>query len=259
MIPSLLDSSIATFDEDSLELALQCTELCLDNSTIAKLVNVRTNGCEKFTPDQIKYILARHEAEKLVGQFDSSRSSAQQLLDDFEVLTETDPTLQYVAMIHAFEEGYYIKMPAGRPSLSIGDQQNMNISDIRKSMEINDGQDVLLGFAWVTGEELKTLAKFPEFLAIDVTEKTNKEKRGLFVGTGLDGQGKIFLGFHCFMPNAQQVSFNWVYKYALPALWSEELIAKIQVIVSDGEKAMYGPLQNLSETGSAWSGLFVQR
>ena len=120
MIPSLLDSSIATFDEDSLELALQCTELCLDNSTIAKLVNLRTKGCEKFTPDdQIKYILARHEAEKLVGQFDSSssKSSAQQLLDDFELLTETDRTLQYVAIIHSSaEESYYIKMPAGRPS-----------------------------------------------------------------------------------------------------------------------------------------------
>ena len=91
----------------------------------------------------------------------------------------------------------------------------MNISNIRKSMEINDSQDVLVGFVWVTGEELKT---------------------GFFVRTGLDGQGKIFLGFHCFMPNAQQVSFNWVHKYALPALQSEQLIAKIHVIVTDGEK-----------------------
>ena len=208
MIPSLLDSAVATFNEDFLELAIQCTELCLDNSTIAKLVNLRTKGCLKFTPDQIKYILSRHEAEKLVAQFDSRKSSAQQLLDDFESLTQTDPTLKYVAMIHSSEEGYYIKMPAGRPSILIGNQPDMNICDIRQSMEINGGQDVLLGFAWVTGEELKSLTKFPEFLAIDVTEKTNKEECGLFVGTGLDGQGKIFLGFHCFMPNAQQVSFN---------------------------------------------------
>ncbi len=112
MIPSLLDASIATFDEESLELAIQCTELCLDNSTIAKLVNLRTKGCKKFTPDQIKYILSRHEAEKIVAQFDSSKSSAQQLLDDFESLSQTDTTLKYVAMIHLSEEGYYIKMPA---------------------------------------------------------------------------------------------------------------------------------------------------
>ena len=48
LIPSLLDSSIADFDEEYLELALQCEELSLDKTMIANLINLRTKGSKKI-------------------------------------------------------------------------------------------------------------------------------------------------------------------------------------------------------------------
>ena len=50
-------------------------------------------------------------------------------------------------------------------------------------MKINDSQEVLLAFAWVTGDELEFVKKFPEMFMFmfDVTEKTNIEKRGLLI------------------------------------------------------------------------------
>lgn len=54
-------------------------------------------------------------------------------------------------------------------------------------MRINDNQDVLLAVAWCTEYEKQMVKKFPELITFDVTEKTNNQKRGLFVGTGLDG------------------------------------------------------------------------
>ena len=69
MFPSLLDSSIADFDEEYLALALQYEELSLDKTMIVNLINLRTKGSKKFTPAQIKYILTRHEGDKLINEF----------------------------------------------------------------------------------------------------------------------------------------------------------------------------------------------
>ena len=57
----------------------------------------------------------------------------------------------------------------------------------------------MLAFAWIMGEELQMVSKFPEMIIFDGTELTNKEKRGLFVGTGQDGHNKIFIALHSFM------------------------------------------------------------
>lgn len=65
-------------------------------------------------------------------------------------------------------------------------------------MHINDNQEVLLSFAWITGEELQMVSKFPEMIIFDGTELINKEKRGLFVGTGQDGNNRIFIALHSF-------------------------------------------------------------
>ena len=62
--------------------------------------------------------------------------------------------------------------------------EDMDIAAIRESMNIRDKQKMLIAFAWITGKELSLLRRFPEFLCGDVTERTNKEKRGLFLVTG---------------------------------------------------------------------------
>ena len=54
-------------------------------------------------------------------------------------------------------------------------------------MRVNSGCDVLLALAWITGKELSMLERFA-----DVTECTNKERRGMFIVAGQDGNGNIF-------------------------------------------------------------------
>jgi len=62
--------------------------------------------------------------------------------------------------------------------------------------------------------------------ALDVTERTNVEKCSMFLVTGQDGNNKLFIVLHCFMPNAQMDSFNWIYDYAMPLLIGEETLLK---------------------------------
>ena len=257
--PESVRTVITNLDEDALELALQCSLLSLDNSVIAQLMNVRSSGTDRFTSSQIRYAITRHKADNLVKNFGNKISSAEALLNDFEELIGKGEDLDYVAMVHHGDEGFRIKLPKGRPPKKIGNPDQENIKSIRKNMGLNDGQEVLLAFAWISGEERKMLSKFPELVTFDVTEKTNKEKRGMFVGTGQDGTGRIFIALHSFMPNAQMTSFNWIYKHAVPALWTNDVVTNTEVAITDGEYALYGPLQNLSETDSAWSGVTVFR
>ena len=126
-------------------------------------------------------------------------------------------------------------------------------------MNLNDSTEMLLAFAWISEQERLKVERFPEFCSVDVTEKTNFEKRGLFQATFIDGDGGTFIGFRSYLPNAQMSSYNWIYEHAMPELFSTEILKRIQVVMSDGEMALYQPIQNLSEISSPWSGVKVMR
>ena len=130
-------------------------------------------------------------------------------------------------------------------------------------MKVKNGQQVLLAFAWMTGRELRMFEKFPEMLCADVTEKTNLEKRGLFIVTGQDGNGKGFICFHCFMPNSQMDSFQWIFSEAIPQLLgnkAEDILGRNEVVITDGELALFSPLQTETEDDeSFWHGTRARR
>ena len=37
---------------------------------------------------------------------------------------------------------------------------------------------------------------------VHITEKKNNEKRGMFVGTGVDGTNEVFVNLHCVISNS---------------------------------------------------------
>lgn len=225
-------------------------------ATVTKLYG---NDSYIFTSKQIAHIITKRRTELACVGFDSM-SSAEQLLHKFDLLAKEDNDLQYVALIHSSEDGYKIKLPHGRPTVSIENiQHDFSIEQIRQGMRVNDNQDVLLAIAWTTNYERKMISKFPELLTFDVTEKTNNQKRGLFMGTGLDGNGQLFPCIHVFMPNSQKSSYGWIYNHAIPALWDTNTIQNIQAIGTDGEFALYSPLQNLSNIEGPWKGTYIYR
>jgi len=225
-------------------------------ATVTKLYG---NDSYIFTSKQIAHIITKRQTELACVGFDSM-SSAEQLLHKFDLLAKEDNDLQYVALIHSSEDGYKIKLPHGRPTVSIENiQHDFSIEQIRQGMRVNDNQDVLLAIAWTTNYERKMISKFPELLTFDVTEKTNNQKRGLFMGTGLDGNGQLFPCIHVFMPNSQKSSYGWIYNHAIPALWDTNTIQNIQAIGTDGEFALYSPLQNLSNIEGPWKGTYIYR
>ena len=161
--------------------------------------------------------------------------------------------------MHSQEDGYLIKDPKGRPCSYNVPEDDLDIQSVRKSLMVDDGCNILLAFAWMTGAEKKLLCQFPDFISIDVTEKTNKEKRGLLLAAGIDGNCRTLTCLHVFMPNSQMRSFGWVYQVAIPHLWSNDILRKVSVVITDGEQALYLPVENLANTGGAWRNTLVYR
>ena len=123
-------------------------------------------------------------------------------------------------------------------------------------MSIDDKSDVLLSFCWITGKERDLMIRFPEFFCIDATENTNAEKRGLFMSSGLDGNCKMCLGINCLMPNGVLESFDWMHEVAMLGLGLREAIINFKLAMSDQERALYEPLENLSQVESPYKGLY---
>jgi len=110
---------------------------------------------------------------------------------------------------------------------------SLSVEEVRSSMRVNSGCDVLLALAWITGKELSMLERFPEILFADVTECTNKERRGMFIVAGQDGNGNIFNALHCYMPNGKPQTFDWIYAEAMPKLVGTSIIERNRVLITD--------------------------
>jgi len=149
---------ISEADEASIELALHAQEMALPDALIAQLVELQTHGSKRFTASQIRYLLARHKSEKVVKDFKSKDlSSAEKLIESFDKMIDDGEDISYISMIHSEDEGFQLKFPKGRRK-KVSGPTDLNITEIRKSMGVNNGQSVLLKF--------------------DVTENTNNEKEG---------------------------------------------------------------------------------
>ena len=226
-------------------------------------VNKNFNGSQVKTA-QIAYFQSCHEdLSTLVSKLDSKMSSAERLLELMDTLIDQGDDLEYCALIHSSDHGFRIRQPKGRPPKKVnlsGQSSPMSIKDIRKSMMISDGQEVLLALAWASGEEKLLFQKYPHVIYADITEKTNIEKRSLFNFIGKDGNNRIFPCFHCYMPNSTVEQFHWVYDHAFPMVVGRKAIETNEVFITDGERNMYETVQNLADmTTSPWHGTKVFR
>lgn len=81
----------------------------------------------------------------------------------------------------------------------------------------------------------------------DVTEGTNNEQRGLFLGLNYGADLKSNVHTNVFMPNNQRWVFQYLAKKGIPLLHGQDTISRIQVNVFDQAINEYGPfLSNMT-------------
>ena len=117
---------------------------------------------------------------------------------------------------------------------------------VREKLTVGD--EIMIGSAWAREDECLMFEQFPEVFMFDVTFGTNDEQRPFGVGVAMDGDMKSFTPLRVFMPSQCGWVFNWIFGNAMPALFGADVLDRIQLFLTDGDRTMYGAFQNNQET-----------
>ena len=79
-------------------------------------------------------------------------------------------------------------------------------------MPYKDDTQILLALAVASDEKMCTVHMFPELIFMDVTSRTNKQKRDLFLMVVKDGNGETYVGNVTVIPSQQRWVFMKIYK-----------------------------------------------
>jgi len=107
-------------------------------------------------------------------------------------------------------------------------------------------QNLLVAMAWIVPAERRLFMLYPETLFVDTVEDTDNEGSPLLLMGGCDGNDKMFTFLCAFLPNQRTWSFScWLFPMrVLPTMFSENIIRKIKVIISDGNPQEYTQIDN---------------
>ena len=100
---------------------------------------------------------------------------------------------------------------------------------------------ILLLAIWTTDEEARRLFIHPEVCSWDVTEGTNNEGRGLFLGLNYGADLISNVHTSVFIPNNQQWVFQYLATKGIPLLHGATTINRIQLNIFDQAVNEYGP------------------
>ena len=114
----------------------------------------------------------------------------------------------------------------------------------RDEYGIGNEDDLFLAVAWVIPEEKRLFHQFTDVIHIDGTMKTNNEGRPLVTVTGRDSSGNQFAILRAFLPNERAWSFRWLFQNAMPSLLGPEFMARIRIIVTDGDSQETSQVDN---------------
>lgn len=120
------------------------------------------------------------------------------------------------------------------PDTEVGDMQSF-ARHHRESLVVDDKQNLMMGCAWTTPPEQRLFRMFSDVLHIDCTADTNIESRPFLSVTGRDSNGRMFSVIRAFLPNERAWVFRWIFQTVMPALLGKEYIARVKVIITDGD------------------------
>jgi hypothetical protein len=117
--------------------------------------------------------------------------------------------------------------------------KNFSSEDLQKLYSHNQpklGDDGWLQvmFVFAAEEEIRLVRMHPEFIACGTTSGTNKKIKELFTVALKDGNNRAFCGARAYIPNPQPCVFDLLFSKALPALWSKNVVGRVNLIVTNG-------------------------
>ena len=79
-------------------------------------------------------------------------------------------------------------------------------------MACNSGTEILLALSIASDEMVRHVQMFPEVAYMDVTSKTNRQKRDVFLMVVKDASGETFIGNVTLIPSQKRWVFHMIYR-----------------------------------------------
>ena len=146
-------------------------------------------------------------------------------VDKLIALLRNMTNVTYIIIKHSMQSGFVTYSKARKKkgeqereekSTSPSSCLQADVDSWRNSLKISNSNEILVSLAWCHEEECRKIRMFPEFLCGDMTFGVNRQKRNLYVFTGIDGHNKLFTGFRCWMPSKQKEAYLWAINVAMP-------------------------------------------
>jgi len=182
--------------------------------------------------------------------------------NDFVNMLKADPTVSLLVLYDDVGLGvgpksnnvkYTIHKPAGTSEdgeLEVDatpEEVKHQLGIVRAASGKKTGR-ILLMALWTTTEEARRFFIHPEVCSWDVTEGTNNEGRGLFLGLNYGADLASNVHTSVFVPNNQRWVFHYLAKKGIPLLHGQATVDRIQVNVFDQAPNEYGPFLSTMKT-----------
>ena len=121
------------------------------------------------------------------------------------------------------------------------------ILDGRMSLSLKPHHKYMISFSWVTPSEKEKCNLFPEVMTVDTVFGTNNENRPLLTMGGKDSNGKMFIFLRAYLPHEKGWIFRWIFSVVLPKMFSNTVLQRTRLVISDGDLQEYQQLDNAIE------------
>jgi hypothetical protein len=232
-------------------------QLISSGSGTTSIVN---HVCTEFqivvSHQQIQALKIKHVDELILASGeDPSGSAAERLIQIYK----HDDNVTYIYVKHRIDSGF-VTYRKDRNSQSevmkVMDPSSENgatvteIESWRNDLCLGGNNEILVSFAWSHIEESRKLCMFPEFVACDLTFGVNRQRRPLFVMSGVDGHKRTFTGMRCLMPSKTKKAYVWVFDVALTFLIGTNAVNAMQCISTDNEEALLSAIEQSKQLSS---------
>lgn len=129
----LIKSKLIEMSKSERELALQCSDLFVQNEVISKLMNARTKNTSRFCAKQVQYLRLKLRAHSMINDLNEGKSSAEALISNFQSMKDSGGDIHFIALTHSFKDGYLISNSRGRPRKKVHDDECKLIFGLNRS------------------------------------------------------------------------------------------------------------------------------
>ena len=147
------------------------------------------------------------------------------------------------------KKGLLLYKGKGRPNktdievLNCDQKLKSEVKKLLKDMKYDSNTEVVLMLSICTDEMLRLVSMFPEVFFMDVTAKTNRQRRDLFLMVVKDAKGRAYPGNDTFIPSGQKWVFSKIYRTVFVDFFGTVVISRNRLALTDEDNSEILPFE----------------